>query len=401
MQLDRIYGMFGVLRGLGIELPAADYEESLVKVVFQVLCQISRQYRSIQILQFVTGEHSLNGLPSWIPDYCIVPWSTVQYGHEVGSVEFEPNGTVLSVRGKRLDSIAAVSSTISHLDLHSGVVTEAFDLSISTFQAKIRDWLEFITTAHTNQACCQIDIIRRIFQLFIHPQVEACYNEAGAIPWAYFSSDRLHLHFAHWLADVLDNSQKTPSSHGWDNSFDQVPHFLSSEAVITSHGPESPHNFDNPFHLNLSDVGYPRAISVLQRWVREYVAQKKVFRTDANLHSYVVFGTKDLNPQGHGIEPLSVMAVVCRNQVFYGVWGDTNGFRSTGESSLALARLCFPNEGLNGNKSHGKKGVLFIGFTGKGAVPGANGANWKAKNRRQFQDSLKGLGDKLVAGLKI
>jgi hypothetical protein len=279
MQLDRIYGMFGVLRGFGIELPAADYEKSLVEVVFQVLCQISRQYRSIKILQFVTGEHSLSGLPSWIPDYCIVPWSTAQFGHEVGSVEFEPNGTVLSVRGRRLDSIEAVSSTISHLDLHLGVVTEAFDLTIPMFQAKIRDWLEFITTAHISQDCCQIDIIRRIFRLFIHPQVEACYNEAGVIPWAYFSSDRLHLHFAHWLADVLDNSQKTPSSYGWDNSFDQVPHFLSSEAVITSHGPESPHNFDNPFHLNLSDVGYPRAISVLQRWVREYVAQKKLFRT--------------------------------------------------------------------------------------------------------------------------
>lgn len=40
---------------------------------------------------------------------------------------------------------------------------------------------------------------------------------------------------------------------------------------------------------------------------------------DANLHSYVVFGNEGSNPsfrpQDHGIRPLSVMAVVCNNQV--------------------------------------------------------------------------------------
>lgn len=40
---------------------------------------------------------------------------------------------------------------------------------------------------------------------------------------------------------------------------------------------------------------------------------------DANLHSYVVFGNEgadpSFSPQDHGIEPLSVMAVVCNDQV--------------------------------------------------------------------------------------
>ena len=84
---------------------------------------------------------------------------------------------------------------------------------------------------------------------------------------------------------------------------------------------------------------------------------------------------------------------------FYGVWGDTNGFRSTGEASISLAQLCFPDEGLNGNNGHGDKDVLYIGFTGEGAVPGAAGADWSAEDRMQFQDSIKGLGDRLVAGL--
>jgi hypothetical protein len=40
---------------------------------------------------------------------------------------------------------------------------------------------------------------------------------------------------------------------------------------------------------------------------------------DANLHSYVVFGNEgadpSFSPQEHEIEPLSIMAVVCNDQV--------------------------------------------------------------------------------------
>ena len=40
---------------------------------------------------------------------------------------------------------------------------------------------------------------------------------------------------------------------------------------------------------------------------------------DANLHSYVVFGNEgadpSFSPQEHGVEPLSIMAVVCNDQV--------------------------------------------------------------------------------------
>ncbi|KAL7952688.1 chitosanase [Trichoderma compactum] len=125
---------------------------------------------------------------------------------------------------------------------------------------------------------------------------------------------------------------------------------------------------------------------------------------DANIHPYVVFGNSgsspSFNPQSSGMQPLSVMAVVCNNQVFYGIWGDTNGGTSTGEASLALGKLCFPNEGLSGDNGHDPKDVLFIGFTGSGAVPGKSGANWAAKNTNDFENSIKALGDKLVASLK-
>jgi chitosanase len=132
---------------------------------------------------------------------------------------------------------------------------------------------------------------------------------------------------------------------------------------------------------------------------KDTVSSYGISDLDANLHSYVVFGTESYDPQSSGLQPLSVMAVVCNNQVFYGVWGDTNGFRSTGEASIALAQLCYPNDGLNGDNGHSENDVLYIGFTSQDAVPGANGATWNAGDRHEFQDSLKEIGDKLVASL--
>ncbi|KAI5365809.1 putative fungal chitosanase [Septoria linicola] len=71
---------------------------------------------------------------------------------------------------------------------------------------------------------------------------------------------------------------------------------------------------------------------------------------------------------------------------------------STGEASLALADLCFPEENLNGNKGQGGYDVMYIGFKGKHAQPGSS-ANWKASNAKDFEASIKDLGDSLVAQL--
>nr|QHW12272.1 chitosanase [Aspergillus oryzae] len=126
---------------------------------------------------------------------------------------------------------------------------------------------------------------------------------------------------------------------------------------------------------------------------------------DANIHPYVVFGNEDhspkFKPQSHGMQPLSVMAVGCNGQLHYGIWGDTDRGVSTGGASISLAGLCFPNEHLDGNHGHDPNDVRFMGggFTSKDAVPGAT-ANWKGKNAKEFEDSIKSIGDKLVAGLK-
>ncbi|KAF2185764.1 glycoside hydrolase family 75 protein, partial [Zopfia rhizophila CBS 207.26] len=127
---------------------------------------------------------------------------------------------------------------------------------------------------------------------------------------------------------------------------------------------------------------------------------------DAHIHTYVVLGNDNSPSEGNGgksfdpskdanIKPLSVVAVVCGDNLFYGVWGDVNGGISTGETSLSLGELCFPKENLNGDKGHSEHDVLYIAFEGQEAVPGAS-ANWKAKTKEEFESSLGALGDKLV-----
>jgi chitosanase len=83
----------------------------------------------------------------------------------------------------------------------------------------------------------------------------------------------------------------------------------------------------------------------------------------------------------------------------YGIWGDINGGTSTGEASISLADLCFPEEGLNGDMGHGGKDILYIGFVGEDAVPGKEGAAWTAGSSDEFSSSIKNLGDQLVGRL--
>ncbi|KAI9925881.1 hypothetical protein ASPWEDRAFT_158487 [Aspergillus wentii DTO 134E9] len=137
---------------------------------------------------------------------------------------------------------------------------------------------------------------------------------------------------------------------------------------------------------------------------KDTVAKYGISDLNANIHPYVVFGNEEdkpsFDPQEYGMDPLSVMAVVCGGQVYYGVWGDTNGGTSTGEASISLAQLCFPNDKISGDNGHDEEDVLYIGFTnGKKAVPGSK-ADWKAKDTKTFEESIKDLGDSLVKGLK-
>jgi chitosanase len=141
---------------------------------------------------------------------------------------------------------------------------------------------------------------------------------------------------------------------------------------------------------------------------------------NANVHPYVVFGNEgaspSFNPQSKGMEPLSVMAIVCNNQLVC-------VFRNSVFGSLACSFFALPKRQLltaTVYSSSTEFGVIQMASlllerlrwhwvssafpmatfrVTMATTPGKNGANWKAKNAAAFESSIKSLGDKLVASL--
>ncbi|PKS06105.1 hypothetical protein jhhlp_007939 [Lomentospora prolificans] len=152
-----------------------------------------------------------------------------------------------------------------------------------------------------------------------------------------------------------------------------------------------------------------QAVSSFQSTVASY--GRGIRDLDANIHPYIVFGNegskpgwKTFDPQEVGIQPLSLMAVVCGDKLIYGVWGDTNGddgpHPMVGEAAISVATECFGTE-ISGDSGYDQDDVLYIAFVGQDAVPGAKGANWTAADYQTFSDSIRELGDKLIDRIGI
>ncbi|KAK4153023.1 glycoside hydrolase [Chaetomidium leptoderma] len=148
-----------------------------------------------------------------------------------------------------------------------------------------------------------------------------------------------------------------------------------------------------------------QSITSFQHTIKGY--KKGINDLNSYVHPYVVFGNegfkkgwKTFDPREYGVEPLSIIAVVCPNkQTFFGIWGDTNGDDGdkpmVGEASISMATACFGTS-MNGNNGHDENDVLYLAFPGPDAVPGANGAQWGATSWQAFEASIETLGNKLL-----
>ena len=160
-----------------------------------------------------------------------------------------------------------------------------------------------------------------------------------------------------------------------------------------------------------------QGITAFQDTVASYNAG--ILDLDPYVHPYVVFGNIDsgsnatnlteydakkqgwrtFDPTAYGVQPLSVMAVVCNDQLLYGIWGDTNGddgdHPMVGEASISLATAC-EGMGMNGENGYSDTDILYVAFKGEEAVPGPEGADWGAEDFATFERSIEGLGDRLV-----
>ncbi|KAL4988443.1 fungal chitosanase of glycosyl hydrolase group 75-domain-containing protein [Aspergillus falconensis] len=113
---------------------------------------------------------------------------------------------------------------------------------------------------------------------------------------------------------------------------------------------------------------------------------------------YIVIPQEFLDANPTAISGNNVAAVICNNKMFYAILGDTNGNNRqvTGEASWLLARSCFPEENLSGNRGHDEIDVTYILFIGPEAVLPPS-----AINERYITDfgKLRSMGNHLTASL--
>jgi hypothetical protein len=125
---DKVYGIYGVCKKLGYELPVPDYNKPVATIYTEAAQAILRYDRNLRILSVVEGASSSSfGLPSWVPNFSgsLHKWSIENPPHLNNN--FRDNKKVsglsqcdfqlqidprhLRVKGRRVDKICAVSNT--------------------------------------------------------------------------------------------------------------------------------------------------------------------------------------------------------------------------------------------------------------------------------------------------
>ncbi|KIW02779.1 uncharacterized protein PV09_05841 [Verruconis gallopava] len=139
----------------------------------------------------------------------------------------------------------------------------------------------------------------------------------------------------------------------------------------------------------------------------EFYSKGKVFDVNTNFIPYVEFGNyapeasgTKFDPTQWGIQPLSVMAVICGDKIVYGVWADVNldSPPLIGRASLALATECY-GIAINESEGHKENDVLYIAFSNAAEDTVVRNAAWNAKSFKEFETSISETGDLLVEKL--
>ena len=66
---DKVYALYGIFRTLKVPLPIADYRKSVSQIFLETMsCMIARE-GALSLLFNTSGMSSVQGLPSWVPDF--------------------------------------------------------------------------------------------------------------------------------------------------------------------------------------------------------------------------------------------------------------------------------------------------------------------------------------------
>ncbi|KAH6991489.1 heterokaryon incompatibility protein-domain-containing protein [Ilyonectria sp. MPI-CAGE-AT-0026] len=161
---DKVFGMYGLCKRLGYELPAPDYQKSLAVVYTEAAKAILHYDQSLEFLSVATETSAwADGLPSWVPNFsgCMSKWSpsippticpvgaresvkisdSTQCQYRLGPGDME-----LTVRGRRLNTISAVGKpwiTDSYTSLLGGSEKNTMQYADSLIDC-IGSWLAVV-----------------------------------------------------------------------------------------------------------------------------------------------------------------------------------------------------------------------------------------------------------------
>ncbi|KAJ4295016.1 hypothetical protein N0V90_007024 [Kalmusia sp. IMI 367209] len=127
---DKIFAFHGLLKALGAKLPAPDYTKPVQQVYREAAAVAIRHDNSLHILSSITGENSLKGLPSWVPDWSnslpiteIARWDDHDMTKHVWPgylFHISDDAKALTLRGREVDTIKMVSLAFPHRFLEAG-----------------------------------------------------------------------------------------------------------------------------------------------------------------------------------------------------------------------------------------------------------------------------------------
>jgi hypothetical protein len=122
---DKVYGLYGCAKRLGLDLPVPDYTKSVAQVYTEAALACFRQANNLELLEMTEGAAAEKlGLPSWVPNLSqsFKDWTPTNppkismpartnklvSGESRCQWRIMPGGRRLKVLGRRLDHVAAV-----------------------------------------------------------------------------------------------------------------------------------------------------------------------------------------------------------------------------------------------------------------------------------------------------
>ncbi|KAK4888176.1 hypothetical protein LTR27_012905 [Elasticomyces elasticus] len=124
---DKVHGLYGCAKRLGLKLPVPDYTKSVAQVYTEATLACFHQANNLDVLEMVEGAAAAQWrLPSWVPNLSesLRQWtptnppktglglrrtSKAVSGMTKCDWKLEPDQRRLEVRGRRLDEVAAIS----------------------------------------------------------------------------------------------------------------------------------------------------------------------------------------------------------------------------------------------------------------------------------------------------